>query len=51
MRTKCLFVVVAVICLFISTFCGYNWNAKTSSNLLLCNVDALANNAEVDFDF
>ena len=51
MRTKCLFVVVAVICLFISTFCGYNWNAKTSSNLLLCNVDALAHNAEVDFDF
>ena len=51
MRVKYLFVVVAVICLFISTFCSYNWNVKTSSNLLLFNFDALANNAEVDFDF
>ena len=49
-RTNYLFI-VAALCLFILTFCSYKWNAKTSSNLLLCNVEALANNAEVDFDF
>ena len=48
---KSLYVVVGIICLFISTFSIYNWNTKSSSALLLCNVDALANNAEVDFDF
>ena len=51
MKAKSLYIVVGIICLFISTFSIYNWNTKSSSALLLCNVDALANNAEVDFDF
>ena len=51
MKAKSLYVVVGIICSFISIFSIYNWNTKSSSTLLLCNVDALANNAEVDFDF
>lgn len=51
MRTKYLYVLVGVLCLLISTIITNNSNNDTPSNLLLCNVDALANNAEVDFDF
>lgn len=51
MRTKYLYVLVGVLCLLISTIITNNSNNDRPSNLLLCNVDALANNAEVDFDF